>query len=84
MSTCKYGPIVVDDSSGWYGDTEKDTYEVEYQTTSDTLSVLRNGEVEISLAYYGSRAVARMITKWYLAYEKGLDNEEIDNLIGKE
>ena len=81
MATWKYGPITVDDSTGWYGDTEKDTYEVEYQTTADVLSVIRNGKFETGFAYHGARAVAKMITEWYLVYEKGLDPEDLVKLL---
>lgn len=81
MATWKYGPIVVNDDPGGYSPVEDDSYEVHYHTVSDFLSVFRNGKREISWAYFGSRAVAKMITKWYLTDECNHDSEFIDSLL---
>jgi hypothetical protein len=84
MATWKYGPKTVNDDPGGYPPWEDDTYTVEYQTTADCLTVFRNGQVQAGWGYSGSRAVAEMITEWYLSYVLGYDKEMLSKIFNKE
>lgn len=84
MATWKYGPKVVNDDPGGWIPPEDDTYSVEYQTVADYLTVFQNGKVQASWAYSGSRAVAEMITEWYLVYVLGYDGEIVSKIFNKE
>lgn len=80
MATWKYGPVTIIEDGNGYLPPEEVSYEVQYNTTSDILSVLRNNEHEASWEYFSARKVAKMITTWYLSYVLNYDNEFIEKL----
>lgn len=84
MSTWKYGPKVIEEGGESFTPYENVTYSVEYQTCADSLGVIRNGSMIMSLGYDAARVIGKFITQWYLEYEHGYSREFTDKLFNGE
>ena len=81
MATWKYGPIKANED--WGMEFIEAEYSVEFNTTSDILSIYRkvNGEktLEYIIGEEVAQVVGRMMVQWLIAYKK--DKKYIESLL---
>jgi uncharacterized protein (DUF2384 family) len=74
MATWKYGPIKVQED--WGIEWKDAEYSIEYNTTSDTMAILRTSEGKTTSDLMGhepANAIAKMMSEWLLNYEGEID-----------